>query len=174
MPIYHCDLCNFSTPLKSNYTSHLSTKKHILLNKIKQINSPIKAEVPESKVIEKVSPEFVCNHCNRKFAFRQSMNRHIKYNCTKNKDEDLRKQVYLLKKQLDEQQQLLDEQEKLFTKMIDDLSEKIENIKGNVVINDSFNNNIQNIYVTYHASVISKLTDQDEEYNKDYTQEIKG
>lgn len=36
MPIYHCELCNFSTPLKTNYTSHLSTKKHISISNLKQ------------------------------------------------------------------------------------------------------------------------------------------
>ena len=40
MPIYHCDLCNFSTPLKSNYTCHLSTKKHISISNLKTINIP--------------------------------------------------------------------------------------------------------------------------------------
>ena len=28
MPLYFCDICNFSTKLKSNYTSHNNTKKH--------------------------------------------------------------------------------------------------------------------------------------------------
>jgi hypothetical protein len=77
-----------------------------------------------TEVIEKVSHEFTCKYCNQKFTFRQSMNRHMNYTCTKNKDEDLRTQVYLLKKQIDEQQQLLDEQ----IQMIDGVSEKIEKI----------------------------------------------
>ena len=28
MPLYFCEICNFSTKLKSNYTSHNNTKKH--------------------------------------------------------------------------------------------------------------------------------------------------
>ena len=28
MPLYMCQICNFSTKLKSNYTQHLNTKKH--------------------------------------------------------------------------------------------------------------------------------------------------
>lgn len=177
MPNYHCELCDFTTHLKNNYTCHLSSKKHVRSEQLKTITDAIQSKVPESKVIETVS-EFKCKYCDKGFSLKQSMNRHINI-CSKNKNEDLRKQVYLLKKQIDEQEkmldkqrEILDEQEKIFTKMIDELSEKIENIKESVVINDSFNNNIQNIYVTYHASDISRLTDKDEEY-KICNQEIK-
>jgi len=31
MPVYECDLCKFSTHLKSNYSNHVSSKKHILI-----------------------------------------------------------------------------------------------------------------------------------------------
>ena len=29
MPIYTCDCCQFTTPLKSNYSNHLLTRKHL-------------------------------------------------------------------------------------------------------------------------------------------------
>ena len=35
MPLYNCDCCVFSTLLKSNYTNHLTTKKHIEKSKSK-------------------------------------------------------------------------------------------------------------------------------------------
>lgn len=157
MPIYHCDLCNFSTPLKSNYTSHLSTKKHISISNLKTIN-PMTTQKQQSDnpktITHEQTNDFTCKYCEQTFTFRQSMNRHIKYTCTKNKDEDLRKQVYLLKKQLEDHTQI-------FTKIIqdqnmqmDELSEKLEKLTYNLEINDSFNttNHIQNIYMTYHAN----------------------
>lgn len=31
MPLYSCTCCNFTTMLKSNYTDHLKTRKHITI-----------------------------------------------------------------------------------------------------------------------------------------------
>ena len=108
MPTYLCDLCNFSTHLKSNYTSHLSSKKHGMMNKVKLLTDPSQPKVnPESpqsqprvtpkstETIEKVAHEFTCKYCEQQFKFKQSMYRHIKYTCTKNKDEDLKELVRL-------------------------------------------------------------------------------
>ena len=44
MPSYECELCNFSTKLKTDFRRHLKTKKHI-----KKLN--------ESKTFEEYDPE---------------------------------------------------------------------------------------------------------------------
>ena len=98
MPEYKCELCIFSTHLKSNYTSHLNSKKHITISKLNEAKTldNIKQHRDNSEttcVAEKVSTEFMCKYCDQKFSFRQSMNRHIKYTCAKNKDEDLKKLI---------------------------------------------------------------------------------
>ena len=125
--VYSCELCKYSTDKRFNYDKHVVTNKHMIVeenNRKQHINNPKTTETTEKDV-----SEFACKHCGIKFSFRQSMNRHIKYNCSKNKDEDLKKQVLLLKKQLDENNQI-------FTKMIneqnmqiDELSEKLEIIE---------------------------------------------
>ena len=39
MPIYKCDNCNYSTIIKTHYTKHLNTKKH--LNKIDKLDDKL-------------------------------------------------------------------------------------------------------------------------------------
>ena len=176
MPIYHCDLCNFSTPLKSNYTSHLSTKKHISISNLKTINIPKQPKVnPEStqsqqlvnpkstQIATKVAHDFTCKYCEQKFKFKQSMYRHIKYTCTQNKDEDLKELVRLMNIQIEQQKQELQTQKQEFIKKIETQSKQIEKLMGKLEVNGSFNNNtINNIQLlAYRETDVSHLTDQD-------------
>ena len=173
MPIYHCELCNFSTPLKSNYVSHLSTKKHISFSNVKIMNDNPKQpkttqkqqyDNPKTTITnEQTSHEFTCKYCNQKFTFRQSMNRHIKYTCTKNKDEDLTELVRLLNLQLETQKQEFNEKIESQSKKIESQSKQIEKLMGKLEVNGSFNNNtINNIQLlAYRETDVSHLTDQD-------------
>ena len=90
------------------------------------------------------------------FSFRQSMNRHIKYSCTQNKDEDLKELVRLMNAQLETQRQE-------FTKKIDAQAKQIEKLMGKLEIHGSFNTtHIQNInLLAYRETDVSHLTDQD-------------
>jgi len=173
MPIYHCELCNFSTPLKSNYTSHLLTKKHISISNLKTINDNPKqpratqkqpCDNPKTTIHhEQIFPDFTCKYCKQKFAFRQSMNRHIKYTCTQNKDEDLKELVRLMNIQIEQQKQELQTQKQEFIKKIETQSKQIEKLMGKLEIHGSFNTtNIQNInLLAYRETDVSHLTDQD-------------
>ena len=173
MPNYLCERCDFSTHLKSNYTCHLSSKKHIRFSLMKPTVDPVQLKVnPEStesqqsvipkstSVIEKVSHEFTCKYCTQKFKFKQSMYRHIKYTCKKNKDEDLKELVRLMNIQIEQQKQELQTQ----SKKIETQSKQIEKLMGKLEIHGSFNttNNIQNInLLAYRETDVSHLTDQD-------------
>lgn len=94
MPVYHCELCQFITPLKSNYTAHISSQKHIRFVQLRDIRQQL--VIPEAPQIQPVDnvlttqaekvAEFVCKHCEKKFAFKQSMYRHIKNTCKKKED----------------------------------------------------------------------------------------
>jgi hypothetical protein len=79
------------------------------------------------------------------------MNRHIKYSCTKNKD-DLIEVVRLLNLRLDQQKQQLENQRQEFTKILDAQREKLEKLEHfiyNLEIHDSFNtvNHIQHFHL---------------------------
>ena len=172
MPIYICELCRFSTPLKSNYTAHLSSRKHILFieNTTRQQvvipeppqNQPV--VIPESpQVAEKVSP-FTCKYCEQKFKFKQSMYRHIKYTCTKNKDEDLKELVRLMNIQMEQQKNDFLSQLQTQSNKLETQAKQIEKLMGKLEISGSFNttNNIQNIQLLgYRQTDVSHLTDED-------------
>jgi hypothetical protein len=104
---------------------------------------------------------FTCKYCEKGFSFRQSMNRHIKYSCTKNKDEDLKELVRLMNIQMENQRQEL-------TKTIETQSKQIEKLMGKLEINGSFNttNNTINHFtlLPYRETDVSHLTDQDYRY----------
>jgi len=154
MPIYNCECCNFSTPLKSNYTSHLKTIKH---NENSQPKVNPKSTQSQQLVIPESTSLFSCKYCEQKFKFKQSMYRHIKYSCTKNKTEDLTELVRLLNLQLEHKDKQLETQ----SKQIDKLMDKLE-------INNTYNTNSNNtINVTninllnYKDTDTSHLTDED-------------
>ena len=160
MPLYECDLCKFSTHLKSNYSNHLSSKKHILISQlkpnIKQPNDNLKQPMDNEKTtkVAEVATEFTCRYCDKRFAFRQSMNRHIKYSCTKDKDKDndLIEVIRLLNVQMEQQKKLLENQRQEFTKILDAQGEQLEKLEHficNLEIHDSFNtvNQIQHFHL---------------------------
>jgi hypothetical protein len=103
MSTYNCNSCNFSTPLKSNYTTHLLSKKHI---------RNCKSDVSHCKSHQ---ADYSCKYCGQKYKHRQSVTKHIKYSCTKNKTEDLTELVRLLNLQMESQ-----------SKQIEKLMEKLE------------------------------------------------
>jgi hypothetical protein len=227
MPSYYCVCCNFTTLLKSNYTSHLKTNKHIVnsqpkVNKSqhrvnikstsnqqkstfsqhlvniestssqhngniestsskhlinpnltpsqqkvneKTIKKQQKVNIKSTSSQQKVNIEstslFVCKYCERNFKFKQSMYRHIKYSCIKNKTEDLTELVRLLNNQLENQQNQLENQ----NNQLQTQSKQIEKLMGKLEINSSFNNNtINNNNITllnYNDTDVSHLTDDD-------------
>jgi hypothetical protein len=159
MPNYICKCCNFSTLLKSNYTNHLITKKHI--NNSKSKVSPGKSKVSPGKskvspnihdINELVNDNYFCKYCGQQYKHKQSVTKHIKYSCIKNKTEDLTELVRLLNNQLENQKNQLQTQ-----------SKQIEKLMGKLEINSSFNNNtINNItLLNYKDTDVTHLTDDD-------------
>jgi hypothetical protein len=141
MVVYKCPSCNYITTNKQHYNKHLTTDKH----KSKQIP------------VVKEEPQFVCKYCDQTFSFKQSMFRHIKYSCTKNKDEDLKELVRLLNAQLEQQRNE-------FQAQLQTQAKQIEKLMGKLEINGSFNTtNIQNNIqlLAYKDTDVSHLTETD-------------
>jgi len=143
----------------------LNTKKHIEKSK-----SKVSPEVSLSK--SKVSPDvptilhqneldlnnYSCKYCGQKYKHKQSVTKHIKYSCTKNKTEDLTELVRLLNLQLEHKDKQLETQSKQIDKLMDKL--EINNYTQNTNSNNTIN--VTNInLLNYKDTDTSHLTDED-------------
>ena len=160
MAEFTCLFCNYETEVKSNYTKHLRTVKHI--KNQEKFNKNSRKNTKDSRKTQ----EFVCKYCDKPFKHMQSMYYHIKYTCKKNKDEDFKELVRLMNLQLDNQKVQMarkDEQIERQSRQIEKLMEKLKvpNVTNNIIQN----NNIQ--LLSYKDTDTSHLTD------KDYIQSIK-
>ena len=174
-----CDVCVYMTDIKANYDKHLLTQKHKLKmenlratsDDTKSISgaleskskvspgkskvSPGKSKVSpfENSVIQKmdviVNP-FECKYCGQQYKHKQSVTKHIKYSCTKNKTEDLAELVRLLNLQLETQNKHIETQQK-----------QIDKLMGKLEINGSFNTTIHMNLLNYNETDTSHLTDED-------------
>lgn len=142
----YCECCEYKTTLTANFKKHLESKKHkIVISKSTKCQPTV---IPLSTL-----PTYDCKYCEQKFKFRQSMYRHIKYSCTKNKDEDLKELVRLLNLRIESQDRQIESQNK-----------NIEKLMGKLEIHGSFNTtNIQNniTLLAYRETDVSHLTDED-------------
>jgi hypothetical protein len=156
---YTCECCNYYTKRKYNYDKHIESNKHKLVESKLVVN--IKSTQSQHLVIsestqnqQKVAAPFTCKYCEQNFKFKQSMYRHIKYTCTKNKTEDLTELVRLLNARLEKQDKQLETQAK-----------QIDKLMGKLEINGSFNNTVNitnNInLLNYKDTDTSHLTDED-------------
>jgi hypothetical protein len=133
---YFCKKCNYTTSLKFNYTRHLTSEIHTTKeNKLK------------------------CKYCEKEYKHKSSLSKHIKYSCTKNKDEDLKELVRLMNLQLESER----EERKEVQKQIETQARQIEKLMGKLEIHGSFNNNTINNYtlLAYRDTDITHLTQED-------------
>ena len=103
---------------------------------------------------------FSCKYCGQKYKHKQSVTKHIKYSCTKNKTEDLTELVRLLNLQLEQQKSEFQSQLQSQTKKIEKLMDKLE-INNTYNTNNTINvtNNIN--LLNYKDTDISHITDID-------------
>ena len=146
---YECKTCMFITNLRANYDRHVKTSKHTKLNPISTQIQQI--EEPVSTKIQPKTNNFTCKYCDKEFGHMQSMYRHIKYSCKKNKDEDMKELIRLLNIQLQQKDQELKQKDKQISKLVDKLG-----IHGGI-----FNTIIQtNPLLSYRDTDLSHLTDK--------------
>ena len=173
MPTYECKCCIFSTLLKSNFTNHLKTDKHI--RKSKSVVSPGKSKVSPEVVPEKShqndlnTDRYSCKYCGQMYKHKQSVTKHIKYSCTKNKTEDLTELVRLLNLQLEQQKNEFQVQLQSQTKQIDTQSKQIEKLMEKLEINNTYNTNSNNTINVTNINLLNyKDTDTSHLTNNDY------
>ena len=165
MTLYGCDPCNFYNVNKCKYERHLETKKH---TENLSCKSKVSQKGPKSKSKVSDTEEYACKYCGKVYKHKQSVNNHIKYNCDKNKDEDLKELVRLLNLQIqqkDDKIKTLSHQMEKQQKQIDKLVDKLQVTH----ITHNTTNNIQNNIklLCYKDTDLSHLT------NKDYMNAIK-
>ena len=165
MKKYNCIACDFHTNLKGDFKRHLQRKKHVestksqhLVNQKSTFSQPF---LTQKNMVsnEYNSPSFQCHYCLKYFKFKQSLYKHIKYTCKKNKDEDFKELARLLNEKEDEyekSQKQLDAMKKQIDKLTNKL--QIQNInKG--TINNVHNMNVQ--LLNFTDTDYSHLTDSD-------------
>jgi len=156
MKAYNCDICNFSSNLKSDLKRHLITKKH--KNNEKNYEDPIKkickisSKIPPKpskmsyeppKFLQNRIKVYVCDNCGKEFSRKDNLKRHIELRC-KQTQEDI----------IDYKQMFLDmkdefKKEKLeYGKQINLLLEKVgntTNITQNIQLNSYGNEDVSHI-----------------------------
>ena len=169
---FTCECCNYSTDVKVNFNKHINSKKHKLVES-KSVVSPGKSKVsPEPvqsiPIVNSVENEnFSCKYCGQKYKHKQSVTKHIKYSCTKNKTEDLTELVRLLNLQLEQQKNEFETKLQTQTKQIEKLMEKLE-------INNTYNTNSHNTVNNVNINLLNyKDTDTSHLTYNDYNKCLK-
>ena len=169
---FTCECCNYSTDVKVNFNKHINSKKHKLVES-KSVVSPGKSKVSPDPVqsipiVNCVENEnFSCKYCGQKYKHKQSVTKHIKYSCTKNKTEDLTELVRLLNLQLEQQKNEFETKLQSQTKQIEKLMDKLE-------INNYTNSNNTTINVTNNINLLNyKDTDTSHLTYNDYNKCLK-
>ena len=171
MPTYRCDLCDYETIYRANYDKHIHSKKHINLTKSCQIvpNHAISCQIVPNHAIscQKEDPtlEYVCKYCSKSYKHKCSLNKHIKYSCDKNNDEDIQELVRLMNKKFEQELELHRKQIESQNKQIEKLMSKLQ-MSNTVNSHNNSNNNITNTVnnikiLAYKDTDISHLTDKD-------------
>jgi len=159
--IYECTECHFCTHLLYNFNRHNTTPKHLAkIESQSKNNQKSTFEQPKVNPQIKKKSEHVCKYCHKEFSFKQSMYKHIKYTCPKNKDEDLKELVRLMNLQIEQQKQELKQKDK----QIETQSKQMERLMNKLEIHGSFNTtNIQNNIqlLSFKDTDMSHLTDRD-------------
>lgn len=169
MPLYNCELCNLNTKIKTHFTRHLKTHKH--LNNVKnydnkndkytfspQNTSKSLTNIPQNTSKSLICPQntskslieekkYICEFCNKAYSRIDNLNRHIKTYCEKAKESVSYKELFIETKK-----QLREEKEE-FKKQIEILLTKVGNTTNHI-------NNTQNIQLNnYGKEDMSHITD---------------
>jgi len=75
---FTCECCQYTTTVKSNYTKHLSSNKHILQKYKQKVTPETTITITETpQVIPKVG--IFCKYCNKEYKHKSSLSKHNRY-----------------------------------------------------------------------------------------------
>lgn len=145
---YYCEICDYSTNDKANYSKHKKTKKHIInCNKDNKSTTVMPSETqPKPSETHK---KFICNYCNLEFSRSYHLTRHL--NLCKEKDskhELLEKEFKKFKELVDIEKKQKDNENKI--KLLEEKLKSFENekkiLENNVeIMKSQYENHIETL-----------------------------
>jgi hypothetical protein len=115
--------------------------------------------------------QYICKYCNKEFAYRQGVERHIKNSCKENKDESFKEMARLMneietmKTEMLKKDNELQETKKLQNKKYKALEKHLEKLNNKLQIINNINSNTVNntivIMNSFDNPNMSQLTDND-------------
>ena len=174
MPLYSCELCNFSSKLKGDYTRHTKSKKHrnnliaqkkdtkeiglMNTNEHKMNTNEHKMNTAMNTNEHKMNTKpFLCNFCNKTFNTQASKRRHEKRYCHENPDfmdkmiTSKNSKIINLQKDKEELQksnEKLEKEKKELYRQVSKLLDKVgdtTNIQNNIILNNYGNEDLSHI-----------------------------
>tara|TARA_B110001469_G_C9613399_1_gene305222 strand:+ start:321 stop:1226 length:906 start_codon:yes stop_codon:yes gene_type:complete len=182
MVIYYCEICNFSSKIKTHLSRHLKTKKHLTneknyeednvknyimdTQKIHKDTQKIQKDtqkIHKKDILEKKEKNEICNFCDKTFNTRKSMLRHIRIYCKKKKELDkMEKLENENSKIIEKQNKFIKSQTKQISKLLEKNGKQINTQNNNTQNNTNSNNTINNtIHINnYGEENLEMLTDE--------------
>ena len=157
---YNCNLCNYRTNHRGNYSKHNDTKKHIIINKLAESNGNLAES--NGKLLEKNKKKIICNYCNKIYTRKTHLKEHYKICKDKIKHEEIQKILddkNKLKKKYIKNKKKLKELETDYEELETDYEEiKIENEELEKEYNDFLKKTANNLVENKATSITNNNT----------------
>lgn len=178
---YRCDLCNFSTHIKTHYMKHINTKKHIkkqkelddiyntiapqcgtinltpIDSKMTPIDSNITSDGSEKISKNSGTKNFYCEFCNQGFTRKNNLKRHMKDRCKgeiKIKDDEEEQDYKIL---FEKYKETTEKQMENLYRQIDSLIDRVGDVnitQNNIVLNSYGQEDLSHITEKFMTSII--------------------
>ena len=166
MVVYDCNICKFSSKIKTHYNRHLNTNKHqslyetSLITMVKTQKDPEKTQQDPEKT--QVKSIFLCDFCDSTFSSYAHKRRHELHRCKENTSK-MTKKINSLEK---EKKKLEDKIEKLLDTLGTINNTTHNNTNNIIVVNTYGNENTDYLTVNKLSSLLYRPYDSVQELIK--------